>query len=71
LESKRSPEIDLLGKGEVDGRPEGRELALPLDSRLVAEVSVASPEVNVGRVDEAQHRRHCVKSDGARRGRPW
>ena len=64
-------EVDLLGERDVDGCPEGRELALPLDGRLLAEVGVAGPEVNVGRVKKAQHRGHCVKSGRARRGRPW
>ena len=59
-------EVDLLREGEVDGGPEGRELALALGGRLLAEVGVAGPEMDVGRVEQAEHRRHCARSDGAR-----
>ena len=46
-------EIDLLGEREIDGRPEGCELTLPLRRGLVAQVGVARPEVDVRGVDEA------------------
>ena len=61
-------EVHLLGEGQVDGRPEGRELPLALCRRLFAEIGVAGPEVDIGRVEEAQHRGHCDKSGGGRRG---
>ena len=48
-------EVHLLGQGQVHGGPEGGELALALRSGLLAEVGVAGPEVNVGRVEQAQH----------------
>jgi len=49
-------QVYLLGQGEVDGRPERGELPLPLRGRLLAEVGVAGPEVDVGRMEQSQHR---------------
>ena len=46
-------EIDLLDQREVDGRPEGCELTLPLRRRLVSQVRMARPEMDVRGMDEA------------------
>ena len=45
-------QVDLLGEGEVDGRHEGGELALPLGGGLLTEVVVASAEMDVRGVDD-------------------
>ena len=60
LESNRSPAIrkrsTFSREGEVDGRLEGGELALPLGRGLLTEVVVACAEMHVRRVDEPEHR---------------
>ena len=45
-------QVDLLGEGEVDGRHEGRELALALGRGLLTEVVVARAEMDVRGVDD-------------------
>ena len=45
-------QVDLLGKREVDGGGECRELALTLGARLLAEVVVAGTEMDVGGMDD-------------------
>ena len=45
-------QVDLLGEGQVDGRHEGRELALALRGGLLAEVVVARAEMDVRGVDD-------------------
>ena len=55
---------------EIDGGLEGRELALALGRRLIAHVGVAGSEMDVGCMDDAEHRR-CLcllTSTGRRRG---
>ena len=52
--------VDLLLEGEVDGGTERDELALALGGGLVAQVGVAGAQVDVGRVEQAQHPRHCA-----------
>ena len=56
LLSNRSPAIrkrsTFSAMREVDGRREGRELALALGARLLAEVVVARTEMDVGGVDD-------------------
>ena len=47
-------EVDPFGEGEIDGLPEGGELALALGRGLLTEVGVARSEVDVGRVEESQ-----------------
>ena len=49
-------QVDLLGEREVDGRLEGRELALALGRRLLAEVVVARTEMDVRGMDDPEHR---------------
>ena len=45
-------EIDLLRKGEIDGCREGGELPFTLGARLLAEVVVASTEMDIGGMDD-------------------
>ena len=45
-------EVDLLGQGQVDGRPERRELAIPLGGGLHTEVVVTRAEMDVRGVDD-------------------
>ena len=45
-------EIDLLREGEVDGCGEGGELPFTLGARLLAEVVVASTEMDIGGMDD-------------------
>ena len=52
--------VDLLLEGEVDGGTERHELALALGGGLVAQVGVAGTQVDVGRMEQAQHPRHCA-----------
>ena len=55
---------------EIDSGLEGRELALALGRRLIAHVGVAGSEMDVGCMDDAEHRR-CLcllTSTGRRRG---
>ena len=49
-------EIHLLREGEVDRRLEGRELALALGGRLLAEIVMPGAEVDVRGVDDPEHR---------------
>ena len=49
-------EVDLLGEGEVDGRLEGGELALPLSRRLLTEIVMACAEMHVRGMDDPEHR---------------
>jgi hypothetical protein len=53
-------QVDPLLDREVDRRLEGRELALALGRRLIAHVGVAGPEMDVGCMDDAEHRRLLV-----------
>ena len=50
-------EVDALGESELDRRAESRHLALPLRDSDRSEVAVSGPEVDVGGVEEAEHRR--------------
>ena len=45
-------EIDLLREREVDGCGEGGELPFTLGARLLAEVVVASTEMDIGGMDD-------------------
>ena len=49
-------QVDLLAEGEVDGGLEGRELALALGGRLLAEIVVPRAEMDVRGVDDPEHR---------------
>ena len=45
-------EVDLLGEGQVDGRAERGELAIPLGGGLDPEVVVTRAEMDVRGVDD-------------------
>ena len=50
-------QVDPLRQGEIDAGDERGVLPLALRRRLVAQVRVPRPEVDIGRVEQAQHRR--------------
>ena len=50
-------EVDLLREGEVDRRTECVELALSLGGCAIAEVRMASAEMDVGQMQQAEHSR--------------
>ena len=52
LVTRDQEQVDLLGKGEVDGGGEGGELAFTLGARLLAEVVVAGTEMDIGGMDD-------------------
>ena len=56
--------VGLLREGKVDRGTEGGELALALGRGLVSQVGVPGTKVDVSRMDEAQHPRHCAASGG-------
>ena len=59
-------EVDLLGQGEVDGRLEGRELALALGGRLLSEIVVSRTEMDVRGVDDPEHQVAAFASSRSR-----
>ena len=59
-------EVDLLGQGKVDGRLEGRELALALGGRLLSEIVVSRTEMDVRGVDDPEHRVAAFASSRSR-----
>ena len=59
-------EVDLLGEGKVDGRLEGRELALALGGRLLTEIVVSRAEMDVRGMDDPEHRGAAFASSRSR-----
>jgi hypothetical protein len=49
-------QVDLLGDGEIHGRPECRELSLALGRRLLAQVVMTGAEMHVRGMDDPEHR---------------
>ena len=67
-------QVDAFLDREINRGLEGRELALALGRRMIAHVGVAGSEMDVGCMDDAEHRRCLclpgVGPDGGAGGEP-